>query len=142
MAASSDCSWNISCPAHFDYCCVQALVAGVKLVLYNGAALVLAAAIHAVATSVSFWLMCKEVCSQVGPVPIEVQAFLVTLTFAGFCILVWHFLSTDAWLPKCCGHSPDHKLVHIYSSDTSCTACMWSQHALECVSMPPLGSPV
>ena len=134
------CSKHISCQAHFDYCCVQALVAGVKLVLYNGAALLFASAIHAMATSPLFWRMCKEVCSQVGPVPIEVQAFLVTLTFAGFCALleeVWHFLSTDAWLPKCCCPSPYHKLVHIWTSDTSCTAYMWSQHALECVSMPP-----
>lgn len=84
---------------------MQALLklAGVKLVLYNGAALLFAAAIHALVTSPMVWGMCKEVCSQMGPVPIEIQAFLMTLAFAGCCTLleeVWHSLSPDAWLLK------------------------------------------
>ncbi|KAL0036246.1 hypothetical protein WJX79_009986 [Trebouxia sp. C0005] len=63
-------------------------LAGVKLVLYNGAALLFAAAIHALVTSPMVWGMCKEVCSQMGPVPIEIQAFLMTLAFAGCCTLL------------------------------------------------------
>jgi len=138
--AATLCNKCISCEPHLACCCVQALIVGVKLVLYNGAALVFAACLHAVATSPLFWRMCKDICSQMGPVPTEVQAFLVTLTFAGCCVLleeVWYFLSTDAWLPMCCCPSPHHELVHTCTSKTSCTACMWSQHALECISMPP-----
>ena len=73
---------------------MQALIVGVKLVLYNGAGLLFAACIHAVATSSLFWRVCKEFCSQMSPVPTEVQAVLFTLAFAGLCALleeVWHF---------------------------------------------------
>ncbi|DBA96083.1 TPA: hypothetical protein ACH3X1_001580 [Trebouxia sp. C0004] len=66
----------------------QALIVGVKLVLYSGAALLFSLAIHAVATSPMFWRMCKEVGSQMGPVPSEMQAFLVTVTFAGAIALL------------------------------------------------------
>ncbi len=83
---------------------MQAVIVGVKLVLYSGAALVFAACVHAVATSPLFWRMCKQVCSQAGPLPTELQAFLFTLAFAGLCALleeVWHFLSIDAWFLMC-----------------------------------------
>lgn len=83
---------------------MQALVVGAKLVLYNGAGLAFAACVHAVATSPLFWGVCKEVDSQAGHLPTEVQACLFTLAFAGLCSLfekVWHFLSIDAWLPMC-----------------------------------------
>ncbi|KAL0020702.1 hypothetical protein WJX77_001979 [Trebouxia sp. C0004] len=66
----------------------EALIVGVKLVLYSGAALLFSLAIHAVATSPMFWRMCKEVGSQMGPVPSEMQAFLVTVTFAGAIALL------------------------------------------------------
>jgi hypothetical protein len=83
---------------------VQALILGVKLVMYSGAGLLFAACIHAVATSPLFWHLCKEVCSQMWSVSTEVQALFVTLSFAGLCVVleeVWHFLSTDAWFPMC-----------------------------------------
>jgi len=83
---------------------VQALILGVKLVLYTGAGFVFAACIHAVGTSPLFWHMCKEICSQTWSVSTEVQAFFVTLTFAGFCVVleeVRHFLSADTWFPMC-----------------------------------------
>ncbi len=85
--AATLCNKFASCQPHSDCCCVQALLAGVKLVLYNGAGLAFAACVHAVATSPMFWRICND-CSQMGPVPIEVQALLVTLTFAGFCVLL------------------------------------------------------
>ncbi|KAA6422134.1 MAG: hypothetical protein FRX49_07885 [Trebouxia sp. A1-2] len=65
----------------------QALVVGAKLVLYNGAGLAFAACVHAVATSPLFWGVCKEVDSQAGHLPTEVQACLFTLAFAGLCSL-------------------------------------------------------
>ncbi len=92
------CNNCFSCQPHFG-CCVQALILGVKLVLYTGAGLLFAGCIHAVGTSPLFWHMCKEVCSHMWSASAEVQAFFVTLTFAGFCALleeVWHSLSTDA----------------------------------------------
>ena len=86
--------WLLLCgQPHFGCCCVQALIVGVKLVLYNSAALVFAACIHAVAKSPFFWRMCQKICSQAGPLPTEMQAFLFTLAFSGFCALleeVWH----------------------------------------------------
>lgn len=102
--AATLCNKCVCCQPHLGCCGVQALTAAVKLVLYNGAGLLFAACTHAVATSSLFWRVCKEICSQMSPVPTEVQAVLFTLAFAGLCTLlqeVWHFLSIDAWLPMC-----------------------------------------
>ena len=125
--AAASCNNCFSCQPHLGCCCVQALILGVKLVLYIGAGLLFAACIHAVGTSLLFWHMCKEVCSQMWSVPIEVQALFVTLSFAGLCVVleeVWHFLSIDAWLSMCSCPSPHHDLFHVCISKTSCTACM------------------
>ena len=91
-----------SCRPHCDYC-VQVLFKLLKVVLYICTSVFFAGGVYAVATSASFWDVCADLGTLVGPLQTAMadgQAIFVTfagLTFAGVCAMlheVWHCLST------------------------------------------------